>query len=157
MSVANTLAYSDSATFTDLKSFIVQAPGTITKGDGSEQLTPFYQLVQISFLRHCKHYLLYSKTSNLNKEVNRTGPSPSISVPRLLTHWLNKLARFKGQTDLAQPIFLRQFNLSNGTACFYIIHEVLSFFQMAATISGLSCCVLLTLIVFQKEQYIFLV
>ncbi len=31
-----------------------------------------------------KNYLLYYKTSYLNKEVNRTEPSPSVSTPCLL-------------------------------------------------------------------------
>jgi hypothetical protein len=55
--------------------------GTLTEREGSVQLTSSYQLVCISCLWYCKHYLLFYKTSNLNEEVNCTKPSLSVSVP----------------------------------------------------------------------------
>jgi hypothetical protein len=55
--------------------------GTLTEREGSVQLTSSYQLVCISYLWYCKHYLLFYKTSNLIEEVNCTQVSLSVSVP----------------------------------------------------------------------------
>ncbi len=51
------------------------------KGKGSVHLTSLYLLVQISCFLYGKNYLLFYKTSYLNEDINRTEPSPSVSVP----------------------------------------------------------------------------
>jgi hypothetical protein len=59
----------------------IPVQGSLTEREGSVQFTSLYKLVQIACFLFGTVLFSFYKTTNLNEEVNRTDPSPSVRLP----------------------------------------------------------------------------